>query len=86
MEATINQLDGVDESVVVGKADEKWGERVVAAVKLNPGAKLTDGDVKDHCKRQLHNWKCPKELIFLDMIPRNTMGKILKEEVKKLFV
>ncbi|MBT8333603.1 MAG: AMP-binding protein, partial [Deltaproteobacteria bacterium] len=86
VEATINQLDGVDESVVVGKADEKWGERVVAAVKLKPGAKLTDGDVKDYCKSQLHNWKCPKELIFLDMIPRNTMGKVLKEDVKKLFV
>jgi len=85
VEATINLLEGVDESVVVGKSDEKWGERVVAAVKLKPDVELTDSDIKDYCKRQLHNWKCPKELIFLDKIPRNTMGKVLKEEVKKLF-
>jgi hypothetical protein len=36
-------------------------------------------EIRAHCKNNLHDWKCPKEL------PRNTMGKVLKEEVKNLF-
>ena len=86
VETIINQIDGVNESVLVGKSDEKWGEKVVAAVTLKPGARLTEADIKAFCKMHLHDWKCPKEIIFLEDIPRNTMGKVLKEEVKKIFV
>ena len=85
VETVINQLEGVDESVVVGKPDEKWGETVVAAVTLKPEAVLTEAEIKSFCKTRLHDWKCPKKIIFLDEIPRNTMGKMLKEEVKKIF-
>ncbi|CAB5125354.1 Long-chain-fatty-acid--CoA ligase (EC [Olavius algarvensis associated proteobacterium Delta 3] len=85
VETVINQIDGIDESVVVGKPDEKWGEKVVAAVTLKPDAEVSEADIKAYCKEHLHDWKCPKEIMFLDIIPRNTMGKILKEEVKKLF-
>ena len=35
---------------------------------------------------RLHNWKCPKEIVFLEELPKNTMGKVLKEEVKRLFL
>ena len=86
VETIINQIDGVNESVLVGKPDDKWGEKVVAAVTLKPGAQLTEADIKDFCKTHLHDWKCPKEIIFLEDIPRNTMGKVLKEEVKKIFL
>jgi malonyl-CoA/methylmalonyl-CoA synthetase len=85
VETVINRIDGVDESVVVGKPDEKWGEKIVAAVTLKPEADLTEDDIKAFCKTDLHDWKCPKKVVFLEEIPRNTMGKILKEEVKKLF-
>lgn len=86
VETIINQIDGIDESVVVGKPDEKWGERVVAAVTRKPGAAVNEATIKDYCKVKLHDWKCPKEIKFLDEMPRNTMGKILKEEVKKFFM
>lgn len=85
VETVINQIDGIDESVVVGKPDDKWGEKVVAAVTLKPGADVGEDEIKAYCKVHLHDWKCPKEVKFLEQIPRNTMGKILKEEVKKLF-
>lgn len=85
VETVINQIDGIDESVVVGKPDDKWGEKVVAAVTLKPGADAGEDEIKAYCKAHLHDWKCPKEVKFLEQIPRNTMGKILKEEVKKLF-
>jgi len=86
VETVINRIDGIAESVVVGKPDAKWGETVVAAVTLKPDAELTEGDIRSFCKTNLHDWKCPKEIVFLQKIPRNTMGKILKEEVKKIFL
>ena len=85
VETVIDKLDGVDESVVVGKPDEKWGEVVVAAVKPSSDVQLTEEDVKTFCKQHLHTWKCPKKVLFVSEIPRNTMGKVLKEEVKKYF-
>jgi malonyl-CoA/methylmalonyl-CoA synthetase len=85
VETIIDQMEGVEESVVVGKPDEKWGEKVVAAVIRRPGSTITEAQIKAYCKERLHDWKCPKEIKFIDAIPRNTMGKTLKEEVKKIF-
>jgi malonyl-CoA/methylmalonyl-CoA synthetase len=83
VESVINRLEGVAESSVVGVPDDKWGERVVAAIILKPGALLNPQSVKDHCKIHLHDWKCPKQVVFLQQLPRNTMGKVLKEEIKR---
>ena len=85
VETVINQVEGVAESSVVGIADEKWGEKVVAAVVTRPGAELEAGGIQAFCKEHLHNCKCPKQILFLKELPKNKMGKILKEEVKKLF-
>jgi acyl-CoA synthetase (AMP-forming)/AMP-acid ligase II len=76
----------VIESSVLGIADEKWGEKIVAAVVVREGDILSDKEIQAHCKRFLHNWKCPKEIFFLSKLPRNTMGKVLKEEVEKIFL
>lgn len=86
VETIINQIDGIKESVVVGQPDDKWGEKVVAAVHLKPGFEVNQTDIKNYCKEKLHDWKCPRKIKFLDEIPRNTMGKMLKEEVKKMFL
>jgi len=85
VEAVINRAEGVVESSVVGIADEQWGEKVVAAVVAKPGSEVSSQSVQAFCKQHLHNWKCPKEVVLVNAIPRNTMGKVLKEEVKKLF-
>jgi acyl-CoA synthetase (AMP-forming)/AMP-acid ligase II len=71
----------------VGIPDEKWGETVAAAVvpKYGQGQDIGEENLRQHCKRHLHNWKCPKKILFVNSLPRNTMGKVLKEEVKKLF-
>jgi malonyl-CoA/methylmalonyl-CoA synthetase len=81
----INQHPHVFESCVVGIPDGKWGEKVVAAVILKPGAAFAEKEIRDHCKQHLHDLKCPKEILFLDELPRNKMGKILKEEIVKYF-
>jgi len=83
VEAVISRLDEVVETSVVGIFDERWGEKIVAAVVRKPGSGDISGVIKDICKTHLHDWKCPREIIFLEKLPRNTMGKILKEELKK---
>jgi len=85
VEAVINQLGGVVESSVVGIPDEKWGEKVVAAVVTKPGSRIKPQEIRDFCKKHLHDWKCPKEIVFLKELPKNKMGKVLKEEVKQSF-
>jgi malonyl-CoA/methylmalonyl-CoA synthetase len=85
VEAVINQVEGVAESSVVGIDDEKWGEKVMAAVVKKPDANVGEAEIQQYCKKHLHNWKCPKEIAFVEKLPRNTMGKVLKEEVKEFF-
>jgi malonyl-CoA/methylmalonyl-CoA synthetase len=84
VEAVINQLEDVVESSVVGIADERWGERVVAAVVTKTDSNINPEAIRAHCKHHLHDWKCPKEVVFVRALPRNTMGKVLKEAVKAL--
>jgi malonyl-CoA/methylmalonyl-CoA synthetase len=85
VETVINSLDEVLESSVVGVSDKKWGERIVAAVVRKPGVGDITDAVKAICKKHLHDWKCPKQVLFLDHLPRNTMGKILKQDIKQKF-
>jgi malonyl-CoA/methylmalonyl-CoA synthetase len=85
IEGVINQLDEVLESSVVGIPDKTWGEKVVAAVVTKAESGIKAGEIQTYCKKHLHNWKCPKEIAFLKELPKNTMGKVLKEDVKKIF-
>jgi malonyl-CoA/methylmalonyl-CoA synthetase len=85
VEVVINLVDGVIESSVVGIAHEKWGEKVVAAVVAESEFNLTEGTIMTFCKENLQSWKCPKNILFVHEIPRNTMGKVVTDEVKALF-
>ena len=85
VEGVINQLADVTESSVVGIADEKWGEKVVAAVVIKADSNIIPEAIRAHCKKHLHDWKCPKDVIFVRELPKNTMGKVLKEKIKNLF-
>ncbi len=86
VEAVINRYEGVAESSVVGIPDERWGEKVVAAVVVKTGGHIEAQDLQTYCREHLHNWKCPKDVVFLRELPRNTMGKVLKEKVKDHFL
>jgi malonyl-CoA/methylmalonyl-CoA synthetase len=85
VEIVIDQFEGVVESSVVGIPDEDWGEKVVAAVVASTDTRVEAQEIQRFCKEHIHNWKCPKEIVFLKELPKNTMGKVLKEEVKKFF-
>jgi malonyl-CoA/methylmalonyl-CoA synthetase len=85
IETVINHYDGVVESSVVGLPDATWGEKVVAAVVQETDSNIKSDDIQEYCKTHLHEWKCPKNIRLVKGLPRNTMGKVLKEEVKKIF-
>jgi malonyl-CoA/methylmalonyl-CoA synthetase len=85
IEAVINEMDQVAESSVVGIPDPQWGEKVVGAVVIHPESNITPDDVQKHCRENLHKWKCPKEVFFLEKLPRNSMGKVLKQDLKAFF-
>jgi malonyl-CoA/methylmalonyl-CoA synthetase len=85
VETVINSIEGVKESSVVGLQDDRWGEKVAAAVVAQPGYRLDRDAIEKACRKNLHDWKCPREIIFVKEIPKNTMGKVLKDAVKRLF-
>jgi len=67
---------------VVGKPDERLGERVVAFVEPTAGAAVTPDDLADRCRTQLAAYKVPEEWHVVDAMPRNAMNKILKNELR----
>jgi acyl-CoA synthetase (AMP-forming)/AMP-acid ligase II len=72
----------VKESAVIGLPDDKWGERVTAAVQLRPGRPVTDAELIDFVKKRIGSVKAPKEIEIWDDLPRSKVGKILKNDVR----
>jgi len=69
---------------VVGVPDPEWGETLRAYVVLRPGYTLTGAAVADYCRTVLADYKRPRQVVFLDELPRNPTGKILKRELRDL--
>jgi long-chain acyl-CoA synthetase len=70
------------ESAVIGVPDEKWGERVHAAVVLRPGATVTENELSAHCHELIAGYKCPRSMEFLTELPRSGAGKVLKRDIR----
>ena len=75
--------DGVYETAVIGVEDEAFGERLVAFVVPKEGADLDETSVKSHVKSHLANFKVPRSVYFLEELPRNGTGKIIKRELQE---
>lgn len=89
IERLIDDLPDVKESAVIGAPHPDFGEGVVAVVVPGPGATPEEGKIIRAVKGQLANFKVPKRVIFVDELPRNTMGKvqksILRDTCKSIF-
>jgi len=85
IERLIWSFDQVQDCVVIGIPDEKWGEAVKAVVELKSGEILQEEDVIKLCKAELAAYKVPKTVEFWDELPRSPVGKVLKKEVRKKF-
>lgn len=84
VEAVIDAHPAVLEAAVVGVPDREWGERVRAYVVLRPGMDVTAERIAAHCAETLAKSKVPREIRFLDHLPRNPTGKVLKRELRAL--
>ena len=84
IENVILGCSGVTEVAVIGQPSEKWGESPFAIVVKNDSA-LTEADILDHCDGKLARFKLPKGAAFVDVIPRNANGKVLKRELRLQF-
>ena len=85
VERVLYEHDAVLEVAVVGRADERWGEVPVAFVALRSDASTTAETLVEHCRRELARFKVPKDVIFVDALPRNPSGKVLKRELRDRF-
>jgi acyl-CoA synthetase (AMP-forming)/AMP-acid ligase II len=86
VEQTLARLDGVADSAVIGVPDERLGEVGLALVVRKPDAALTIDDVLAFCRERLANYKVPRRVEFVDALPRNLAGKVLKAELRKEWV
>jgi acyl-CoA synthetase (AMP-forming)/AMP-acid ligase II len=83
VERVLYEHGAVLETAVVGRPDDRWGEVPVAFVVLRPNAAATSEELVEHCRGQLARFKVPKEVLFLDALPRNPSGKVLKRELRE---
>ncbi len=86
IERVLHELPQVEACAVVGLPDERLGERVVAVVQFTPGAALTDDELTAHCGANLARYKVPERWVVVDELPRNAMGKIVRQDLPALFL
>ncbi len=82
VEDLIADYEGVVEVAVIGVEDEEYGQRLKAFVVLKPGADVSATDLGAHVKRNLAGFKAPREVEFLEELPRNATGKVLKRNLR----
>jgi long-chain acyl-CoA synthetase len=84
VEAVAAACAGVAECACVGRPDEKAGETVRLFVARTLGATITEADVIAYCRNQLAAYKVPKEVRFLEALPKSNVGKILRKDLRAI--
>jgi fatty-acyl-CoA synthase len=81
VEEVLSAHQAIYEAAAIGVPDDALGQRLQAFVVLNPGASLDSEEVKSHVRRNLARFKVPRDVIFLEALPRNAAGKVLKQQL-----
>jgi fatty-acyl-CoA synthase len=85
VEQVIYEHPEVNEVAVIGAPDETWGEVVIAVVVRRPGSDLTEADLSAWTRERIAHFKAPRQIRFVEELPRNATGKILKRELRVTF-
>ncbi|OLR89513.1 acyl-CoA synthetase [Actinokineospora bangkokensis] len=81
IENLLVEFPGVVEAAVLGVEDEKFGQRLKAYVVLEEGARASEDDLREHVKSNLARFKVPRDVVFLEELPRNATGKLLRKRL-----
>ncbi len=81
LETVIAAHPAVEEVAVIPEAHDKYGQVAKACVVLEPGKSLTEEDLRAYCASELAPYKVPEKFLFLDRLPRNAIGKVIKKEL-----
>jgi len=84
VERVVGECPGVAECAVVGLADEQRGERVGVAI-VRGDSKLDEAELKEWWSERLVHYQQPKSILFLESLPKNSLGKVLRRELRELF-
>jgi fatty-acyl-CoA synthase len=83
VEELLSRHDAVADVAVLGVDDEEFGQRLKAVVVKRDGGELDEDEVKQYVKKHLARYKVPRDVEFVDDLPRNATGKVLKRELSK---
>jgi fatty-acyl-CoA synthase len=86
VEDLLSRHEAVAEAAALGVEDKDFGQRLRAFVVLEDGRKASADDLKGYVKQNLARYKVPREVVFLDELPRNATGKVLKRELAEMDV
>jgi acyl-CoA synthetase (AMP-forming)/AMP-acid ligase II len=75
----------IREAAVIGVPDEKWGERPLACVVLEAGAEMSEREVLDHLAGRVAKWQLPDRVVFIDEVPKTSVGKFSKKTLRERF-
>lgn len=85
VEQHLLKIPGIAEAAVFGLPDPRWIERVVAAVVLTPGGSVSPADITANLREKLARYKCPKDIIIVDNLPKNSVGKVLRKVLREIY-
>jgi acyl-CoA synthetase (AMP-forming)/AMP-acid ligase II len=85
VEDVLYKHPAIKECSVIGVPHEKWGEQVMAVVVLIEGKKATEQELISYCIEHLAKYKCPKNITFIDSLPKDPVGKVQKRILREMF-
>ena len=86
IEERLYQHPAIEDVQIVGIPDRKYGEEVLAWIKLRPGSSVTEQDLRDFCRASLAHYKTPRHIKFVDSFPTTVTGKIQKYKIRELAI
>ncbi|MFL2755708.1 MAG: class I adenylate-forming enzyme family protein [Dehalococcoidia bacterium] len=85
VERVLDSHPSIDESAIIGVPDLDWGERVRAIVAIKDGESFSEYEIIEYCRTKLSSFKKPESVVVVDKLPRNLLGKVLKNDLRDVY-